>query len=95
MNIDRVSISNQGIDRSQQTAQTNEIPRSAGKDRQVSAGSDSVALSSKASELNRLATNIEQSRAERMEQVRAELEAGTYRVSAKDIAQKLIDSNTR
>jgi flagellar biosynthesis anti-sigma factor FlgM len=94
MNIDRVNISNQGIDRSQ-SAQTNEVTRSAGKDRQVPAGSDSVALSSKASELGRLANTIEQSRAERLDQVRAELEAGTYKVSANDLAQKLIDSNRR
>ena len=93
MSIDRVNISNQGIDRSQ-TAQP-ETTRSAGKDRQVSAGSDSVALSTTASELNRLANTIEQSRAERFEQVRAELEAGSYRVSAEDIAKSLIDSNRR
>ena len=94
MSIDRVNISNQGIDRSQ-TTQPNELTRSAGKDRQVPAGSDSVALSSKANELNRLATTIEQSRTERLNQVRAELEAGNYQVSAKDLAQKLIDSNLK
>jgi flagellar biosynthesis anti-sigma factor FlgM len=91
MSIDRVNISNQGIDRSQ-TAQP-ETTRSAGKDRQVPAGSDSIALSSKASELSRIANTIEQSRAQRFEQVRAELEAGTYRVSAEDLAKTLIDSN--
>jgi flagellar biosynthesis anti-sigma factor FlgM len=94
MSIDRVNISNQGIDRSQ-TAQPAELTRSAGKDRQVPAGSDSVALSSKANELNRLANVIEQSRAQRLEQVRAELEAGTYQVSAEDLAQQLIDSNLK
>ena len=93
MSIDRVNISNQGIDRSQ-TAQP-ETTRSAGKDRQVPAGSDSIALSSKASELNRIANTIEQSRAQRFEQVRAELEAGTYQVSAEDLAKKLIDSNRK
>ena len=94
MNIDRVNISNQGIDRSQ-AAQPNDLTRTAGKDRQAPAGSDSVALSSRANELNRLANTIEQSRAERLEQVRVELEAGAYEVSAKDLAQKLIDSNYR
>ena len=93
MSIDRVNISNQGIDRSQ-TAQP-ETTRSAGKDRQVPAGSDSIALSTKASELNRIANTIEQSRAQRFEQVRAELEAGTYQVSAEDLAKKLIDSNRK
>lgn len=94
MSIDRVNISNQGIDRSQ-TAQPAETTRNAGKDRQVPAGTDSVAVSAKANELNRLANTIEQSRAERFEQVRAELEAGTYVVSATDLAQKLIDSNLK
>jgi flagellar biosynthesis anti-sigma factor FlgM len=93
MSIDRVNISNQGIDRSQ-TAQP-ETTHSAGKDRQVPAGSDSVALSSKANELNRLAKTIEQSRAQRFEQVRAALEAGNYQVSAEDLAQTLIDSNRK
>ena len=94
MSIDRVNISNQGIDRSSATQQ-NESVRSGGKDRQVAAGSDSVALSSKAAELNKLANTVEQSRADRLNQVRAQLESGTYRVSAKDLAQKLIDDNTK
>jgi len=54
MSIDRVNISNQGIDRAQAT-QPNDLVRNAGKDRQVPAGSDSVALSSKAKELDQLA----------------------------------------
>jgi flagellar biosynthesis anti-sigma factor FlgM len=94
MSIDRVTISNQGIDRSQ-TPQTDELTRNAGRDRLVPSGSDSVALSSKANELNRLTNSIEQSRAERLNQVREELEAGTYQVLVTDIAQKLIDSNLK
>jgi negative regulator of flagellin synthesis FlgM len=94
MSIDRVNISNQGIDRSSATQQ-NELTRSGGKDRQVSAGSDSVALSSKAAELNKLANTVDQSRADRLNQVRAQLESGTYKVSAKDLAQKLIDANSK
>ena len=93
MSIDRVNISNQGIDRSQVSEP--ETTRSAGNDRQIPAGSDSIALSSKATELNRLASTIEHSRAQRFEQVRAELEAGNYQVSAADLAQKLIDSNPK
>ena len=61
MSIDRVNISNQGIDRAQGT-QPNELVRNSGKDRQVPSGSDSVALSSKAKELDRLANAIDQSR---------------------------------
>jgi flagellar biosynthesis anti-sigma factor FlgM len=94
MSIDRVNISNQGIDRSSATQQ-NESVRNSGKDRPVSSGSDSVALSSKAAELNKLANTVDQSRTDRLNEVRAQLEAGTYQVSAKDLAQKLIDANTK
>jgi negative regulator of flagellin synthesis FlgM len=94
MSIDRVNISNQGIDRSQAT-QPNELVRNAGKDRQVPKGSDSVELSSKATEMNRLANTVEESRTERFNKVKAALESGTYRVSAKDLAQKLIDANKK
>ena len=96
MSIDRVNISNQGIDRAQGT-QPNELERNAGKDkdRNVPAGSDSVALSSKAKELDRLANAVDQSRAERFNKVREALESGTYRVSARDLAQKLIDANKK
>jgi negative regulator of flagellin synthesis FlgM len=94
MSIDRINISNQGIDRAQ-TTQANELARNAGKDRQVPTGSDSVDLSSKAKELDQLASTIEDSRTERFNKVREALESGTYRVSAKDIAQKLIDANKK
>jgi len=94
MSIDRVNISNAGIDRAQGT-QPNDPTRNSGKDRNVPAGSDSVALSSKAKELDRLANAIDQSRTERLNEVREALESGTYRVSAKDLAQKLIDANKK
>jgi flagellar biosynthesis anti-sigma factor FlgM len=95
MSIDRVNISNQGIDRAQ-TTQPNELVRNAGsKARQVSTGSDSVALSSKAKELDQLASTVDQSRAERFNKVREALESGTYQVSAEDIAKKLIDANKK
>jgi flagellar biosynthesis anti-sigma factor FlgM len=94
MSIDRVNISNQGIDRSQ-TAQQAESTRTAGKDRKGSAGSDSVAVSSKATEINKLASQIDQSRTERFNKVSAELEAGNYQVSANNLAKKLIDANSK
>ena len=95
MSIDRVNISNQGIDRSQ-AAQQAESTRTSGKDRKGSAGSDSVAVSSKATEINKLASQIDQSRTERFNKVRAELEAGNYnKVSANNLAKKLIDANSK
>ena len=94
MSIDRVNISNVGVDRAQGT-QPNDSTRRSGKDRNVPAGSDSVDLSSKAKELDRLVNAIDQSRAERLDEVREALESGTYRVSARDLAQKLIDANKK
>jgi flagellar biosynthesis anti-sigma factor FlgM len=94
MSIDRVNISNQGIDRSQ-VAQQTEVARNAGTNRKGSAGSDSVAVSSKATEINRLANQVDRSRTERFNKVRAELEAGNYKVSANNLAKKLIDTNSK
>ncbi|HYR42270.1 MAG TPA: flagellar biosynthesis anti-sigma factor FlgM [Terriglobia bacterium] len=94
MSIDRINISNQGIDRAQAT-QPNDLVRNAGKDRQVPAGSDSLALSSKAKELDQLAGSLDQSRTEHFNKVKQALESGTYHVSAKDLAQKLIDTNRK
>jgi flagellar biosynthesis anti-sigma factor FlgM len=95
MSIDRVNISNQGIDRSHGAQQQAEATRTAGKDRKGSAGADSVAVSPKATEINRLASQIDQSRTERLNKVRAELEAGNYQVSANNLAKKLIDTNSK
>lgn len=94
MSIDRVNISSQGIDRSQAT-QGNEPVRNAEKERRVSSGSDSVALSPQAKEMDRLASSVEDSRSEHLNEVRQALESGTYRVSAKDLAEKLIDANRK
>ena len=94
MSIDRINISNQGIDRAQATQGT-ELTRTTGKGKQASTGSDSVALSNKAKELDQLANTVEQSRAERFNKVRSALESGTYQISAKDVAQKLIDANKK
>lgn len=94
MSIDRINISNQGIDRAQGTQPT-DLARSSGKNGQASTSSDSVALSSKAKELDQLANSIDQSRAERLNKVREALESGTYQVSASDIARKMIDANSK
>lgn len=94
MSIDRVSIGNQGIDRSQQTQGTEQV-RNTSKDSKVSSASDAVTLSSKAKDIERLSTSLEESRAEHLNRVREALEAGTYEVSAEDIARKLIDANRK
>src|SRR5690348_10325147 len=94
MSIDRVNISNLGIDQAQLT-QANELVRSASKDRQVSTSSDSVALSPKTKELDQLATAIDHSRLERYNVVLEALKSGTYDIPTVDIAQKLIKANKK
>ena len=95
MSIDRVNISNQGIDRSQQLQGTEQV-RNTGKDKKVSsAASDAVTLSSKAKDIEKLTSSVEDSRAEHLKKVQSALESGTYKVSARDLAKKLIDANKR
>ena len=94
MSIDRVNISNAGIDRSQ-SSQPAESARSVEKDRVASAGSDSIALSVHASDLNRLSKAVEESHAQRLERVRGQLQVGTYETLTENIAQRLIDFNLR
>ena len=69
--------------------------RNAAKGRPVSdASNDSLSISSKAKDVEQLSSTIEQSRAERFNRVRESLEAGTYHVSGREIARKLIEDNT-
>jgi anti-sigma28 factor (negative regulator of flagellin synthesis) len=94
MNIDRVNISNAGIDRAQ-SSQPAESARNAEKDQALSAGSDSIELSLQASELNRLSKIVDESHAQRLERVRAQLQAGVYKTPTAELAQRLIDFNLR
>jgi flagellar biosynthesis anti-sigma factor FlgM len=93
MSIDRINISNRGIDRTEST-QGLDSTRNTGRDR---AGSkdDSISLSSLAVELDRVAGRFEQFRTERFERVRQALESGTYHVSGKEIARALIEANKK
>ena len=94
MGIDRVNVTKRAIDRSQ-AAQSNELVRSTKKERPSSVDAKSAGPSAKAKELDRLSAQIEESQTERFNEVRRKLESGTYRVSAKTIARKLIDSNRK
>jgi flagellar biosynthesis anti-sigma factor FlgM len=94
MSIDPVNISNQGVDRAKAT-QANKVTHDTDKDQQVVTGSDAIASSPKAKELEQLASTIDQSRTEHLDKVREALESGTYHVSAKAIAQGLIDANKK
>lgn len=93
MSIDRVNISNRGIDAAQ-GLQGIDAVRNAAKARSASTTTDSMDISSRAKDVERLSNRLEQSRTERLDQIRQALEAGTYHVSGEQIARKLIDSNT-
>jgi flagellar biosynthesis anti-sigma factor FlgM len=94
MSIDRISISNTAIDRALQSTGIGEA-RTAEQPKQTSVGNDEINLSSAARDAERLANLAEQTRADRLETVRAAISNGTYNVSGEDIAKKLIDLNTR
>ena len=93
MSIDRINISNQGIDRAESTQGLDQA-RNAGRDK-AGAKDDSINLSSRAMELDRVAGNVAQFRSEHLEHVRQALESGTYHVSGEDIARKLIEANKK
>ena len=91
MNIDRISISNGAIDRTQQSQGTDEA-RNAEQSR-LNATDDAISLSSAAKDVERISDRVEQSRTDRLNQVREAISNGTYRVSGQDIALKLIEFN--
>ena len=96
MSIDRISISSLNIDRTQSASGTQGVdPAQHAKQARISAQEDNVSLSSKAKEIERFLADVEQSRADRLNEVRKALEAGTYNVSGKDIARALIDTNKK
>ena len=89
MNIDRISINNRGIDRLPSTQGADQVR--GGEKASSSAAQDSIALSSRAREMDRLANMVEQSGAERLNEVRQAVESGNYRVTGDGIAGKLIE----
>jgi flagellar biosynthesis anti-sigma factor FlgM len=91
-NIDRVNISNPSLDPSYAIQGKDQV-RAGQPGQTPSAKDDSVALSATAKELDRIAGLVNQSREERIEQVRQMVADGTYNVSSEDIARKLIESN--
>jgi anti-sigma28 factor (negative regulator of flagellin synthesis) len=91
MTIDRIRISTPRIDRSQQVS-GKEIDQ-AGNTLDRVAPEDSLSLSSVSKEIDRIATTIEQSRIDRLNEVKKALDVGKYHVAADDLARKMIDSN--
>jgi flagellar biosynthesis anti-sigma factor FlgM len=94
MSIDRVNISNNAIDRALQSHGTDEA-RPAEQPQRSSTATDAISLSAAAKDADRLANLVEQSRSDRLNEVREALANGTYSVSGEDIAKKLMELNTR
>jgi len=92
--IDRVNTSNPSLDRSPSSEGEDQVRT--GQPRQNSSAKDDfMSLHSRAGEIDRIATFIAHSRAQRVEQLRELFTTGTYNVPGREIAQKLIDANRR
>ena len=87
MAIDRVNVTKRSTDRSQ-PEQDKGRAQGTGIERRRTA-------TSRMKDLDRYSTQIQQSRMERFNEVRQKLQSGTYRVPAKAVARKLIDSNRK
>ena len=87
MAIDRVNVTKRSTGRSQ-PQQDKGRAQGTGSERRPTA-------TSRMKDLDRYSTEIQQSRMERFNEVRQKLQSGTYRVPAKAVARKLIDSNRK
>jgi len=96
--IDRVNISSTSLDSSYAVQKKDQVRvGQSGQDGKSSSSSqdDSIALSSTAKDVDRFAGLVGQSRQDRLDQVQQMINSGTYNVSGKDIAAKLIESNRK
>ena len=87
MAIDRVNVTKRSTGRSQ--------PQQDKRPTGGTGAEQQPAATSRVKELDRYSTQIQQSRMERLNEVRQKLQSGTYRVPAKAVARKLIDSNRK
>jgi flagellar biosynthesis anti-sigma factor FlgM len=98
MSIDQISLSNGAIDRALQSNGTEDLrPSSTSTSTRQSrtySSDDAISLSDSARNADRLASMMSVSRNNRLDSVRQAIAGGTYQVSGKDIASKLIASNT-
>ena len=101
MGIDQVNISNRGIENHRSVEQTREARTDAGTAKRKHAvpapGQDSVALSSTAKEIGRVAKLASggSDRSNRINQIRQAIDDGTFRVSGEDIAKKMIEAHKK
>ena len=89
--INRVDINKLGLDKPEVVQGTRDVQST--DQVQTSSQRDTIALSGRAMEIDRLAGLVRQSHDERITQIRQMLESGTYRVSSEDVARKLIQRN--
>ena len=102
MSIDRIHVSNQGIenhrsvDRGQEARDKEKAGNNSERSSTPSKG-DSVELSSKAREMGRISKLASEvtDRTDRINQVREAIQNGTYRVSGEDIANKIIEAHKK
>ena len=101
MGIDKINVSNHGIDNQRSVDRTREARSDTGtaknKRAVVAPGQDSVALSSTAKEIDRVAKLASggSDRTSRIEQIREAIDNGTFRVSGEDIAKKMIEAHKK
>ena len=101
MGIDQINVSNHGIDNQRSVDRTKEARQDAGtaknKRTGVAPGQDSVALSSTAREIGRVAKLASggSDRTSRIQQIRQAIDNGTFRVSGEDIAKKMIEAHKK
>ena len=97
MTIDRIDVGNRGIGSNSpidRNADASKKDRSGGATA-ASTGEDSIALSARALKIDQLTDLAGSDRSQRMEQIKAAIENGTYEVSGEEIAQKMIDANKK
>jgi flagellar biosynthesis anti-sigma factor FlgM len=95
MSIDRISISNGAIDRTAQSNGTEELrPSPVSAHSRAHAADDAISLSDSARNAERLANMMNSARTSRLDAVCEAIANGTYKVSATDIASRLIALNT-
>lgn len=99
MAIDRINIGNKGIDEQLKLdrVQSSATAKSSSQAERPAAANDSLELSARAKEIDRVSRLVEDSEnhSAHIERVREAIQVGTYRVSSEAIAQKLIDLNKK
>ena len=101
MGIDQINVSNHGIENQRSVDRTKDAGQDTGTAKNKHAGvapaQDSVALSSTAKEIGRVAKLVGDGsdRSARIQKIRQAIDNGTFRVSGEDIAKKMIEAHKK